>query len=353
MDKVRNKDVIRRIGEERRLLSTIQGRKKSWVGHVLRRDNLLKDVFGKGALPVNDKWKCVNEKGLCISCLKNSHAIGRCFRKRACGINGCVKFHHKTLHNKDSLRNGENTNTSNTKKEVVDEQAQVVVHTSKEYWKTGLLWKTDEEWLPESKNMAIWCMSHIEGKMKNNKGFAEKYRNKIKEYQDKGYTKLVPESESEEENGKQISMKCFQVKIKKANQAPQRFLWRNEKSGKVKTYSMQVMIFGAVCSSFSAQYVKNRNILEYHKECSRAVDGIINRHYMDDDLHSVDTKEEAIKLVNEVMKKPAVLVGEKIPTKGDVLRVIISVFDLLALLTQYNKKKINVAGNMKKWDYVR
>ncbi|KAF2881333.1 hypothetical protein ILUMI_24832 [Ignelater luminosus] len=199
--------------------------------------------------------------------------------------------------------------------------------------------KTDRELLPQSENMAIRRLSHIERKMKNNKDFTEKCSNKITEYQDKGYAKLVPESESEEENRKVWYLTLFDV-IKDNKPGKMRFvfdaasksrgkslnafllkgpdlynsligiIWkfrewyftfsRNEETGKTETYAMQV-IFGAVCSPSSAQYVKNRNALEYQKEYPRAVDGILNRHHMDDYLDSVDTKEEAVKLINEVI----------------------------------------------------
>ncbi|KAF2903383.1 hypothetical protein ILUMI_02806 [Ignelater luminosus] len=244
----------------------------------------------------------------------------------------------------------------------------------------------------------------ISGKLKS----ATKSRNKIKEHQDKGYAKLVPESESEEAKGKvlpeaevymifdlkQITIyEMFnQVKIKKADQVAQRCLWRNEEIGKIETYAMQVMISGVVCSPFSAQYVQNRSAMQFQKDYHRAVDRILNRHYTNDYLDSVDTKEEAIKLINEVITirkaelrskkkifekeakpqnilgmictlkedtltfslkfykvKPAILVGEKIITKRDVLRVIMSVFEPLGLLGHFTtrEKLLSEARNSK------
>jgi len=44
-EKVRNEDVLTRVGESRKLTDTIKSRKKRWIGHILRHDGLVKDVF--------------------------------------------------------------------------------------------------------------------------------------------------------------------------------------------------------------------------------------------------------------------------------------------------------------------
>jgi hypothetical protein len=43
-DLVRNKDVLHRVKSERDVLHTIKMRKADWVGHMLRRNCLLKHV---------------------------------------------------------------------------------------------------------------------------------------------------------------------------------------------------------------------------------------------------------------------------------------------------------------------
>lgn len=45
VDKVRNEEVLRRVGEEREILKTIRKRKRNWLGHWMRRDCLLIDVM--------------------------------------------------------------------------------------------------------------------------------------------------------------------------------------------------------------------------------------------------------------------------------------------------------------------
>lgn len=47
---------------------------------------------------VKEKRKILKEKGACWSCLRRGHRIQDCKSKRACGVNGCEKRHHKSLH---------------------------------------------------------------------------------------------------------------------------------------------------------------------------------------------------------------------------------------------------------------
>jgi hypothetical protein len=44
-DRVRNEDVLHRVQEERNILHTIKRRKTNWIGHILRRNCLLKHVI--------------------------------------------------------------------------------------------------------------------------------------------------------------------------------------------------------------------------------------------------------------------------------------------------------------------
>ena len=45
-DHVRNEKVIQRVKEERNILHTIKRRNANWIGHILRRNCLLKHVTG-------------------------------------------------------------------------------------------------------------------------------------------------------------------------------------------------------------------------------------------------------------------------------------------------------------------
>jgi hypothetical protein len=42
---VRNEEVLHRVKEERKIVHTIKRRKANWIGHILRRNCLLKNVI--------------------------------------------------------------------------------------------------------------------------------------------------------------------------------------------------------------------------------------------------------------------------------------------------------------------
>jgi hypothetical protein len=44
-DRVRNEEVLHRVEEERNIVHTIKRRKANWIGHILRRNCLLKHVI--------------------------------------------------------------------------------------------------------------------------------------------------------------------------------------------------------------------------------------------------------------------------------------------------------------------
>jgi hypothetical protein len=44
-DRVRNEEVLHRVKEDRNILHTIKRRKAKWIGHILRRNCLLKHVI--------------------------------------------------------------------------------------------------------------------------------------------------------------------------------------------------------------------------------------------------------------------------------------------------------------------
>ncbi|XP_055910928.1 uncharacterized protein LOC129945299 [Eupeodes corollae] len=92
-----------------------------------------------------------------------------------------------------------------------------------------------------------------------------------------------------------------QVKILEDDKNAQRFLWRNIEDGNIEVYQMQVMTFGSTCSPFCAQYIKNKNAKKFEMQFPRATKAIIENHYVDDLLDSVDTEEEAIALVKDVI----------------------------------------------------
>ncbi|XP_059061887.1 uncharacterized protein LOC131854763 [Achroia grisella] len=93
-----------------------------------------------------------------------------------------------------------------------------------------------------------------------------------------------------------------QIKIRKEDRDAQRFLWRNEPSQPILEYRMSSMIFGAVSSPCTALYLKNKNALDHKKEFPMVVDAVVNNHYMDDYLGSVDSADEAARLVADIVE---------------------------------------------------
>jgi len=69
-----------------------------------------------------------------------------------------------------------------------------------------------------------------------------------------------------------------------------------------QVYEMKAMFFGSTSSPCSAQYVKNCNAKEFQTEFPEASKAIIERHYVDDYLDSAHTKEAASRLISEVIE---------------------------------------------------
>ncbi|XP_055594694.1 uncharacterized protein LOC129745574 [Uranotaenia lowii] len=91
-----------------------------------------------------------------------------------------------------------------------------------------------------------------------------------------------------------------QVKIRKEDRDCQRLLWRENVKERPKIYIMDVATFGSTCSPCSAQYVMNLNASEHEQDFPDAAEAIKKRHYMDDWMDSVDGVEQAVKLALEV-----------------------------------------------------
>ncbi|XP_055633605.1 uncharacterized protein LOC129773952 [Toxorhynchites rutilus septentrionalis] len=91
-----------------------------------------------------------------------------------------------------------------------------------------------------------------------------------------------------------------QTRVIKQDRSSQRFLFRNNTNVEPSIYIMDVLTFGASSSPASAQFVKNRNAEEFAGKFPRAASAIRSRHYVDDYLDSFETNEEAKKVSSEV-----------------------------------------------------
>lgn len=92
-----------------------------------------------------------------------------------------------------------------------------------------------------------------------------------------------------------------QIKMREHDRDALRFLWREDRSSELKEYRMTSVIFGAVCSPCTALYIKNRNAQELHTLYPAAAKAIIDDHYMDDFLGSMDDAQEASQLAADII----------------------------------------------------
>lgn len=57
------------------------------------------DTFKR--LSVNKRWRIVTERSWCFGCLNKGHILPSCRVKQRCGADGCQRWHHNMLHNRD------------------------------------------------------------------------------------------------------------------------------------------------------------------------------------------------------------------------------------------------------------
>lgn len=99
-----------------------------------------------------------------------------------------------------------------------------------------------------------------------------------------------------------------QIRVRSQDRDALRYLWRPIVStcesitkSVIKEYRMSTVIFGASCSPFIAQFIKNKNAKEFINSYPKAVDAIINSHYMDDYVDSIDSVDEAAQLAADIV----------------------------------------------------
>lgn len=92
-----------------------------------------------------------------------------------------------------------------------------------------------------------------------------------------------------------------QIRVRSEDQNFQKFLWRDGDSTKpIGVYAMTVMTFGASCSPSLANYVKNKNAERFQDDHPTAVKFIIDNTYVDDWLQSADTEDDMLELAKVV-----------------------------------------------------
>nr|XP_049466981.1 uncharacterized protein LOC125908326 [Anopheles coluzzii] len=229
---------------------------------------------------------------------------------------------------------------------------------------TGLLWRSDNVFMPENRQMALSRMECLERKMSRDTSLAEKINAILEDYLNKGYARPIREDElktfyprkwylpvfpvtnpnkpnkvrlvwdaAAEVRGISLNKKLLtgpdlltplqavlfrfreyrvavaadiremyhQVRICDDDVHSQRFLWRwGNTNAEPQEFVMLRMTFGAACSPSTAQFVKNENAEKYRSLYPRAVRCIHEEHYVDDMLTSVETEPEAIELAYQV-----------------------------------------------------
>lgn len=93
-----------------------------------------------------------------------------------------------------------------------------------------------------------------------------------------------------------------QVLIRLLDQNSQRFFWRGmDRDIAPEVYVMMVMIFGAVSSPSIAQFIKNFNAKELEEQLPGVQRAIVEQHYVDDYFDCADSEEEAVELIHRVI----------------------------------------------------
>ncbi|XP_037302652.1 uncharacterized protein LOC119193060 [Manduca sexta] len=109
-----------------------------------------------------------------------------------------------------------------------------------------------------------------------------------------------------------ITEMFMQVGLREEDRDALRYLWRGNRrdSRPPEVYRMKVLIFGASCSPATAIYVMNRNAERHRHTHPEAVEAIKKKHYMDDHLdgyEKMNTGEAHFELRKWTSNSPAVL----------------------------------------------
>uniref|UniRef100_A0ABD2WWD8 RNase H type-1 domain-containing protein n=2 Tax=Trichogramma kaykai TaxID=54128 RepID=A0ABD2WWD8_9HYME len=94
----------------------------------------------------------------------------------------------------------------------------------------------------------------------------------------------------------------LKIKIRKEDRDAQRFLWRGEGTSSIQEYVISSVLFGAKSSPATAIFIKNKNAMNFKEVFPDTARSIEKNSYMDDFLESCDTEEEARSRVKQVIE---------------------------------------------------
>jgi len=93
-----------------------------------------------------------------------------------------------------------------------------------------------------------------------------------------------------------IAEMFHQVRILESDAHAQRFVWYNNETQAIRTFVMRSMAFGISCAPCIAHYVRDKNAEEYKLQSPRAFEAITKAHYVDDYIDSLGDETEAIEV---------------------------------------------------------
>lgn len=250
-------------------------------------------------------------------------------------------------------------------------------------FESGLLWKTEDETLPNNYVQAYNRLQGIEKKIDKNPTMKEEYGKQLQHLLNSGYAEEAPAvstpgrtfylphfavvhptkkkmrivfDAAARHEGKSlndallpgpdllqslfgvllrfrqepvavvadIKEMFLQIRIRDEDRDSLRYLWRgDDRKGKPKEYRMTSVIFGAASSPATAIFVKNANAKNYEEAYPEATKAIVRNHYMDDYLQSFNSIEDAVttaEKVNEVHKAAGFQLRQWASNKKEVLQ---------------------------------
>ena len=93
-DHVRNEEVLLRVNEQRNILHVIRKRKANWIGHILRRNCLLREVIKGKIKGTVDKlmWYCTSIGTIPTEGSHDSNVTVSCICTTTYGMHVCVQM---------------------------------------------------------------------------------------------------------------------------------------------------------------------------------------------------------------------------------------------------------------------